>query len=56
VVYRPPERASVCVEPWTSVAGAANQLEPGAPHGLVRLPPGARWDAWVEIGGRRAAG
>jgi aldose 1-epimerase len=56
VVYRPPERASVCVEPWTSVAGAANQLAPGAPHGLVRLPPGARWDAWVEIGGRRAAG
>ncbi|HET8631435.1 MAG TPA: hypothetical protein VFL91_28770 [Thermomicrobiales bacterium] len=49
VVYRPPARPAVCVEPWTSVAGAANLLPPGAPHGLLLLPPGATWDAWVEL-------
>ena len=55
VVYRPPDRAAVCVEPWTSVAGAANLLEPGAPHGLLRLPPGAAWQAWVEISHQQSA-
>ena len=50
VVYRPPaSRTAVCVEPWTSVAGAANLLAPGEPHGLLRLLPGAAWEAWVEI-------
>jgi aldose 1-epimerase len=50
VLYRPPpERGSVCVEPWTSVSSAAAQLEPGAPSGLVRLAPGATWRAWMEI-------
>jgi aldose 1-epimerase len=50
VLYRPPGRASVCVEPWTSVSNAAAQIEPGAQHGLVRLPPTATWRAWLEIG------
>lgn len=49
VLYRPPGRASVCVEPWTSVSNAAAQLEPGAPHGLVGLQPAATWRAWLEI-------
>ncbi len=47
VLYRPAGRAAVCIEPWTSVSGAAS-LAPGAPHGLVSLPAGATWDAWVE--------
>ncbi|HEV8637432.1 MAG TPA: aldose 1-epimerase [Chloroflexota bacterium] len=50
VLYRPPpERRSVCVEPWTSVSGAAARLEPGARGGLVRLAPHATWRAWMEI-------
>ena len=50
VVYRPPAgRAAICIEPWTSVAGAANLLAPGEPHGLLRLAPGTVWEAWVEI-------
>jgi aldose 1-epimerase len=49
VLYRPPERASVCVEPWTSVSGAAARIEPGERSGLVRLAPGAAWRAWMEI-------
>jgi aldose 1-epimerase len=49
VLYRPPDRQSVCVEPWTSVSSAASRLDPGAPHGLVALAPGAAWRAWLEI-------
>ena len=50
VVYRPPAgRAAVCLEPWTSVASAANLLAPGTPHGLLRLAAGAAWEAWAEI-------
>jgi aldose 1-epimerase len=49
VLYRPPDRPSVCVEPWSSVSGAAARVEPGRRHGLVRLPPGAAWRAWLEI-------
>jgi aldose 1-epimerase len=49
VLYRPPERRSVCVEPWTSVSNAAAQIAPGAPHGLVGLAPHASWSAWLEI-------
>ncbi len=56
VLYRPPGRAAVCIEPWTSVSGAAASLAPGAPHGLVHLPAGATWDAWIELADRRPAG
>jgi aldose 1-epimerase len=49
VLYRPPDRQSVCVEPWTSVSSAAASLDPGARHGLVALPPGGAWRAWLEI-------
>lgn len=50
VLYRPPpDRRSVCIEPWTSVSSAAAQLEPGAPSGLVRLAPHAIWRAWMEV-------
>jgi galactose mutarotase-like enzyme len=50
VLYRPPpDRRSVCVEPWTSVSSAAARLEPGAPSGLVRLAPQAVWRAWMEV-------
>ncbi|HEY3110180.1 MAG TPA: hypothetical protein VGL23_15565, partial [Chloroflexota bacterium] len=48
VLYRPPDRPSLCVEPWSSVSSAAAR-PPGARHGLVRLPPGAAWRAWLEI-------
>ena len=50
VLYRPPARASVCVEPWTSVSAAGSLLEAGSPSGLLRLPAGATWRAWAEIG------
>lgn len=50
VLYRPPDRPSVCVEPWTSVSNAAAQVAPGARHGLVTLAPHAAWTAWLEIG------
>jgi aldose 1-epimerase len=53
VLYRPPRRAAVCVEPWTSVSGAAATTTPGAPHGLVMLPPDAAWQTWVELGTSR---
>jgi aldose 1-epimerase len=49
VLYRPPERPSVSVEPWSSVSGAAARIEPGQPHGLVRLAPDADWRAWLEL-------
>jgi galactose mutarotase-like enzyme len=51
VLYRPPDRPAVCIEPWTSVSGAGVSLAPGAPHGLVNLPPGETWEAWLELRG-----
>jgi aldose 1-epimerase len=50
VLYRPPDRPSLCVEPWTSVSSAAALVEPGARHGLIRLAPETAWRAWLEIG------
>jgi aldose 1-epimerase len=56
VIYRPEDRSSVCVEPWTSVAGAAGFIEAGEPHGPLRLASGEVWEAWVEISVNRRAG
>jgi aldose 1-epimerase len=55
VLYRPPARASVCVEPWTSVSAAGSLIEVGSPSGLLRLPAGATWRAWAEIGVSRSS-
>lgn len=49
VLYRPPARASVCVEPWTSVSAAGHLFDTGSPSGLVRLPAGRAWRAWAEV-------
>jgi aldose 1-epimerase len=49
VLYRPPERASVCVEPWSSVSNAAAQIEVGGRGGLMALAPEGSWRAWLEI-------
>lgn len=49
VLYRPPGRPSVCLEPWTTAPGAAALIDAGRRHGLLRLQPATAWSAWMEI-------
>jgi aldose 1-epimerase len=48
VVYTPPHREAICIEPYTCVAGAFN-LDPGLDTGLRILPPGGSFTAQVEF-------
>jgi aldose 1-epimerase len=48
VVYTPPHREAICIEPYTCVAGAFN-LDPSLDTGLRILPPGGSFTAHVEF-------
>jgi aldose 1-epimerase len=49
VVYTPPHRAAICIEPYTCVAGAFGLLDQPIDTGAGVLPPGGRFTAQVEI-------
>jgi aldose 1-epimerase len=49
VVFTPPHRQAVCLEPYTCVTDAINLQARGLEAGLLVLPPGATWTGWVEI-------
>jgi aldose 1-epimerase len=49
VVYTPPHRQAICIEPYTCVPGAASLAERGIDAGLRILPPGGSLSARVEI-------
>ena len=49
VVYTPPHREAICIEPYTCVAGAFGLAERGIEAGLRVLPPGGSFDARVEF-------
>lgn len=49
VVYTPPGRDAVCLEPYTCVTDAINIDPGGATTGWARLPPGQRWETRIEI-------
>ena len=56
VVYTPPHREAICIEPYTCVAGAFSLAEPGIDAGIRIVPPGGSFHARVEIELTAAAG
>lgn len=49
VVYTPPDRAAVCMEPYTCPTDAINLEARGIPCGWQVLPPGATAETWIDI-------
>lgn len=49
VVYTPPGRNAVCLEPYTCVTDAINLHARGIPGGLRVLAPGEEFRTWIEI-------
>ncbi len=49
VVYAPPDRAVVSLEPYTCAPDAFNLCARGIPAGMIELAPGARFEASFEI-------
>ncbi|HLQ43324.1 MAG TPA: aldose 1-epimerase [Planctomycetaceae bacterium] len=49
VVFTPPNRSCVCIEPYTCVTDAINLQARGINTGLRVLPPGGQTRLWFEI-------
>jgi len=49
VVYNPPHREAICIEPYTTVPDAFSLASQGVETGLNLLQPGQTWRAQVEI-------
>ena len=49
VVYAPPNRSTLCLEPYTCPTDAFNLLSRGIDAGVIILDPGERWTGRVEI-------
>jgi aldose 1-epimerase len=49
VVYTPPGRNAVCLEPYTCVTDAINLLQRGIEAGWHVLEPNAEFRTWIEI-------
>lgn len=49
VVYTPPHRQAVCLEPYTCITDAINMQPQGVDAGLRTLPPGGEFRTWIEI-------
>ncbi|MEE2990767.1 MAG: aldose 1-epimerase [Planctomycetota bacterium] len=49
VVYTPPHREAICIEPYTLVPGGWSFQPAGAGSGLRVLEPGESFQAWTEI-------
>jgi len=49
VVYTPPHREAICIEPYTCVPGAFNLNERGIAAGLRMVAPGDSFRAVAEI-------
>ncbi|HWC66262.1 MAG TPA: hypothetical protein VG777_09275, partial [Thermoanaerobaculia bacterium] len=55
VLYAPPDRSVVAIEPYTCTTDAANLAARGIDSGLIALPPDATWRGEVEFGVRSLA-
>jgi aldose 1-epimerase len=55
VVFTPPHREAICIEPYTCVPGAFDLAQQGHDVGLRVLPPGGSFAAVVEISARHAS-
>jgi aldose 1-epimerase len=49
VVYTPPHREAICIEPLTCAAGAAALAQRGIDAGWRVLPPAEKFATWTEI-------
>ncbi len=49
VVYTPPHRQAICVEPYSCAPDALRLAEQGIDAGLRVLAPGERWHTWMRI-------
>lgn len=49
VVYTPPNRLSVCMEPYTCVTDAVNLQQRGIDAGWQVLAPGEAYETWIDI-------
>jgi aldose 1-epimerase len=49
VVFTPPHRQAVCIEPYTCITDAINLQAQGVDSGLLMLPPGEEWKGVVEL-------
>ncbi len=49
VVFNPPHREAVCIEPYTTVPDAFALLERGIEPNLLTIAPGAELKTWFEI-------
>jgi aldose 1-epimerase len=49
VVYTPPSRPAVCLEPYTCVTDAIHLEQTGVSAGLQVLEPGDKFRTWIEI-------
>ncbi|MBL8851680.1 MAG: aldose 1-epimerase [Planctomycetaceae bacterium] len=55
VVFTPPNRRVVCMEPYTCVTDAINCQQQGMDAGLHILPPGDEVTTWIDISVRPSA-
>jgi aldose 1-epimerase len=49
VVFNPPHREAICIEPYSCVPDAWRLAEEGIDAGGRVLSPGESWDTWMEI-------
>jgi aldose 1-epimerase len=49
LVFTPPHRQAVCLEPYTCVTDAINLQARGIDAGLLVLPPGGQWSGVVDM-------
>lgn len=49
VVYNPPHREAICIEPYTAVPDAFSLEERGIESGLTILAPGESMEMWINI-------
>jgi aldose 1-epimerase len=49
VVFTPPHRRAMCLEPYTCTTDAINLQQRGVDAGLLVLPPGERWSAVIDL-------
>ncbi len=49
VVFTPPNRNAVCLEPYTCATDAINLEQQGIDAGLRRLGPGAEFHTWIDL-------
>ncbi|HHT28555.1 MAG TPA: aldose 1-epimerase [Firmicutes bacterium] len=49
VIYTPPQRAAVCLEPYTCVGNAFNLHAAGVDAGVIVLAPGESWSDTMKV-------